>query len=63
MPSMKCYQCSKTKRCRMVMVRNLDVGFVPTLSEQLGRHPEYLCTPCGRELGYWDDTRDEGGEA
>lgn len=38
MPSMKCYQCGKVKRCRMYIVR--------------GPRAEYLCGPCARELGY-----------
>ena len=52
MPSMRCYECGKVKRCRMVLARNIDVGLVPAPPEKLGTHPEYLCLPCARALGY-----------
>ncbi len=46
MPSMRCYNCGKVKRCRMVMTP-LDAGrAAPVL------RPEYLCAPCARSLGY-----------
>ena len=40
MPSLKCHQCGKVKRCQMVIV------------EAPEKHSEYLCKPCLRELGY-----------
>ena len=43
MPSLKCYQCGKVKRCQMVVTRNPDDTRPQT---------EYLCRPCARELGY-----------
>jgi hypothetical protein len=48
MPSMKCYQCGKVKKCRMVMVRYEEPRVTPGPSQRA----EYLCTPCRRELGY-----------
>jgi len=54
MPSMKCHQCGKVKRCQMVVtddhecetcddMRSRCTGDVPRI--------EYLCKPCRRELG------------
>jgi protein-arginine kinase activator protein McsA len=57
MPSMKCYHCGKVKRCRMIVTRIVDV------TEEHKTVVEYLCGPCARELGYANDTHDEGGEA
>jgi protein-arginine kinase activator protein McsA len=48
MPSMKCYECKKVKRCRMHMTNAGDDKVVAS----------YLCNPCARALGYFD----EGGE-
>jgi hypothetical protein len=41
MPSMKCYNCGKVKRCKMVTGHVLAV--------------EYLCRVCLRVLGYVDE--------
>jgi hypothetical protein len=56
MPSMKCYQCGKVKRCRMVVVEVQEVqplrDAVSTKTFTIAKHAEYLCAPCARELGY-----------
>lgn len=39
MPSLKCYQCLKAKRCRL----HKDAHTAQLI---------YLCKPCERELGY-----------
>lgn len=39
MPSLKCEQCGKIKRCAM----HLD---------EHTKRPVYLCPPCAKELGY-----------
>jgi len=44
MPSLKCYQCGKVKRC------SLHKDAVTT-------QIVYLCRPCARELGYTADAR------
>ena len=45
MPSLKCYQCGKVKRCQMFESGpNPDAGVVKMIV--------YLCRPCARELGY-----------
>lgn len=46
MPSMKCYECGKVKRCKMYL-RHPSAS---TLSEML-REVDYLCAPCAKELG------------
>ena len=40
MPSLKCHQCGKVKRCRMVQ----DTSVTPPLIV-------YLCVGCSKELG------------
>lgn len=42
MPSLKCYQCGKVKRCKL----HRDGGTGQIV---------YLCRPCERELGYADE--------
>jgi hypothetical protein len=41
MPSLKCHQCGKVKRCRMVQ----DTSVTPALIV-------YLCAGCAKELGH-----------
>ena len=43
MPSLKCYQCLKVKRCTMHLERDRETGATTGI---------YLCRPCARELGY-----------
>jgi hypothetical protein len=50
MPSMKCSQCSKIKRCRMF----LEAQQGPQGPREV---PVYLCAPCARELGHVVDPR------
>lgn len=49
MPSLKCYQCGKIKRCRM----HLDVlpDSVSATYPAGKTITVYLCAPCARELG------------
>ena len=42
MPSMKCHQCGKVKRCKL----HLDSVGPPPVTIIV-----YLCAPCARELG------------
>lgn len=56
MPSMRCYQCGKVKRCRMFTRHSNTEASIP------GTVIEDLCAPCARELGYTGE-RDEGDEA
>ena len=49
MPSLKCHQCGKIRRCKMVQ----DTSVTPALVV-------YLCPACYRELGYTTTTTKEG---
>ena len=50
MPSLKCYQCGKVKRCQMFLeARQSTGGPVET--------PVYLCRPCARELGHFKEAK------
>ena len=43
MPSMKCYECGKVKRCKIVVE--------PSPLGEPHKIISYLCAPCARELG------------
>jgi hypothetical protein len=58
MPSMKCYECTKVKQCRMFVRCPEGEPFSQTTAEL-----SYLCRLCARALGYTNDTRDAGGES
>jgi hypothetical protein len=47
MPSLKCYQCGKVKRCQMYVRCPEGQPFSQTTAEL-----SYLCRPCARALGY-----------
>ena len=47
MPSMKCHQCGKVKRCQMVKEVHFDGSYSAIA---------YLCKPCARALGYLQST-------
>ena len=44
MPSMKCYQCGKVRRCKL----HIDESVKLNLDKPM---IVYLCAPCARELG------------
>ena len=50
MPSMRCHQCGKVKRCRMFQDSRNEFDQAGKL--QIITHLNYLCGPCARELGY-----------
>lgn len=45
MPSLKCHQCGKVKRCQMFLEARQAEGGPREFAV-------YLCRPCARELGY-----------
>jgi hypothetical protein len=48
MPSLKCYQCGKVKRCSMHQEADRENDLTVSLV--------YLCRPCARALGYLQST-------
>ena len=54
MPSMKCYQCSKIKRCSMYLERDQTVACDDHDACLRGpcKRTAYLCRPCARSLGH-----------
>lgn len=54
MPSLKCYECGKVKRCRLY-VEELECHDPKCKWPLPPGHPHnihvYLCAPCARELG------------